>query len=147
MTWRLIIDDDVDTVREPSITVDDPVWRDGMNLPREVPDVAALGPWVKARNVAEAVRLIEEKGMPLFVTFDHDLGDGIDSPVLVNWIKERDLDLDFGFIPEGFSYEVHSGNRVGRENIRGLLDGYLSFREAEIAERAEGQGTGPEHGA
>ncbi len=39
-----------------------------------------------------------------------------------------ELDLETGCLPESFAYEVHSGNPVGRANIKRLLSGYLAFR-------------------
>ncbi len=93
----------------------------------------ANGRWVVARSVAQAIRIVEEKGYPQFVSFDHDLGydlnknepcpDGLDfAHFLIN------LDMDTNRMPEGFQYYVHSQNPVGVENIRGLLDCYLRVR-------------------
>ena len=135
MTWRLFIDDDCDTVRRPSITVENTAWRARMNLPLTVPQTAGLGEWVFARDAASAIEAITERGMPDFISFDHDLGDGRDAMAVVHWIIERDLD---GYpIPHTFEYEVHSGNPVGRSNIRNLLSGYLDFRHREEAERGK----------
>jgi hypothetical protein len=39
------------------------------------------------------------------------------------------LDLDLHTMPREFDYEVHSANPVGAENIRKLLESYLSQKE------------------
>lgn len=127
MTWRLFIDDDCDGLRAPAITVEDPSWRSMMNLYGDAPKTERLGDWVLARSVDEAVEMVEQRGMPGFVSFDHDLGDGKDGIALAHWLIEKDLD---GVpLPPDFSFEVHSGNPVGRANIRGLLQGYIEFKQ------------------
>lgn len=127
MSWKLFIDDDCDGVRNPAITVEDRAWRALMNLPVSIPDTSAHGGWVLARSADEATSLIEQRGMPSFVSFDHDLGDGKDAISVAHWMVERDMDGDP--FPEDFDFEVHSGNPVGRANIRGLIDNYLDFRK------------------
>lgn len=92
------------------------------------PETEHLGPWVAARTADEAVSIIEERGMPIFASFDHDLGDGKDAMHVVKWIVERDLDT--GFMSKDFQYEVHSGNPVGRGNVKGMLDSYIAHRNA-----------------
>ncbi len=126
MTWKLFLDDDCDNARNPSITVENPEWRTRMNLPPTPPDVGIPGEWVLARDFDEAVRTMSAQGLPSFVSFDHDLGDGKDGISVAHWMIESDMDGNR--IPEGFAFEVHSGNPVGRENIRRLLENYLSFR-------------------
>lgn len=84
--------------------------------------------WDIVRTVDEAKAYMEANGCPLFISFDHDLGEdqatGFD---LVKWMVERDLDADGKFIPRLFTYYVHSQNPVGKKNIESYLDGYLSF--------------------
>lgn len=48
--------------------------------------------------------------------------------VMVRWLIERNLDQGGQFIPPKFRFQVHSANPVGRENITGLLGGYLEQR-------------------
>jgi hypothetical protein len=126
MSWKLFIDDDCDGVRKPSITVENRVWRSMMNLPLSAPDTRAHGDWVLARSALESISLIEQLGMPSFVSFDHDLGDGHDAISVAHWMVERDMDGHC--FPTDFTFEVHSGNPVGRANIRGLIDNYLEFK-------------------
>ena len=131
MNWKLFIDDDCDGARNPAITVEERGWRSRMNLPAVKPDTSALGGWVLARSADEAMRIVEELGMPSFISFDHDLGDGKDAITVAHWLIERDMDGHL--FPEEFDFEVHSGNPVGRANIRGLIDNYLGFKAREAA--------------
>jgi hypothetical protein len=126
MTWKLFIDDDCDGARKPAITVENIRWRRRMNLPSDVPATAQLGDWVLARTVDEAMVAVTARGMPSFISFDHDLGDGKDAITFVHWLVERDMDGDP--FPLNFAFEVHSGNPIGRANIHGLIGGYLKFK-------------------
>lgn len=131
MTWKLFIDDDCDGARNPAITVEQAAWRSLMHLPAVKPDTSALGEWVLARTADEAIRIVEERGMPSFISFDHDLGDGKDAITVAHWLIARDMDGHP--FPEEFDFEVHSGNPVGRVNIRGLIENYLEFKARESA--------------
>lgn len=84
---------------------------------------------VVVRSVDEAKQLIADNGMPHYVSFDHDLGDNLDTGMdLAKWIVERDL--DDRSLPNDFRFYVHSQNPVGKENIERLLDQYLSIRNS-----------------
>jgi hypothetical protein len=137
MSWKLFIDDDCDGARNPSITVEDSRWRRRMNLPATVPETDHLGDWVLARSADEAIATVEKLGMPSFISFDHDLGDGKDAIAVAHWLIEHDMDgVPF---PSEFAFEVHSGNPIGRANIRGLIDNYLEFKRRNAAP----ENTGP----
>jgi hypothetical protein len=116
--WKLFLDDDADTVRRPDITVENSAWRKTMDLPLDPPnaDPAVLGNWKIARSFAEADQLFAEFGLPFFVSFDHDLADGKDGIAVAHRMIEIDMDSFGGEISRHFRFEVHSGNRVGREN-------------------------------
>jgi hypothetical protein len=74
------------------------------------------------RNVKDFKALIEKKGIPGYISFDHDLGLDEDGEIAedaydaVKWMvyeKEYDLrDMDFG---------VHSDNPVGADSIMSLI--------------------------
>lgn len=87
-----------------------------------------------ARTFEKAVELIQEKGMPNDISFDHDLGeDGNKKELksgydLAKWIVESDIDKIIN-IPDDFSYNVHSANPVGARNIDGLLKNYLEYKK------------------
>lgn len=82
------------------------------------------------RNVRQATIIMNECGCPVFISFDHDLGDneptGYD---LAKWMIEKDLDSAGQFIPDEFTFDIHSQNPVGSENIRKLLTNYLLNRK------------------
>ena len=105
-TWKLYIDD-LRTPKDPTFII--------------------------ARTVDEAKRLIEERGMPTYISFDHDLGidendDLLESGYdLAKWIVEMDMDGVLR-IPEQFEFNVHSANPIGAKNISSYLHGYLGSR-------------------
>lgn len=100
MKWMLFIDD----IRNPK----------------------TVGNWKVARTGKEAFILIEQFGFPEHISFDHDLGCdayGQLLPTAYDFVKELgEMILDGKLvIPENFSYNIHSSNPVGRQNI----DNYL----------------------
>jgi hypothetical protein len=75
--------------------------------------------WVIARNFDDAVWYVTNYGLPVFISFDHDLGHpnnrtGYD---FVKWLGEYMLDNNFYF-PTKFAYYIHSQNPVGAKNIQ-----------------------------
>jgi hypothetical protein len=75
----------------------------------------------------EAQDVISDLGWPLWISFDHDLGDNVPTGYdLARWLVEQDLDGNQ--MPDQFEYRVHSANPVGAANIQGLLDGYLRHK-------------------
>lgn len=90
--------------------------------------------WIIARSVEEAIKLIEEHGCPLYISFDHDLGcDALSQPLptgydLAHWLVNSELEGKISF-PEGFAFNVHSANPQGAANIQGLIDRYLRFKK------------------
>jgi len=84
--------------------------------------------WHIERTAESAMSFMEEHGCPSFISFDHDLGAGLNGYDLAHWMVERDLDMRGAFIPADFSFYVHSQNSVGVVNIRSLLDNYLKQR-------------------
>lgn len=85
------------------------------------------GKWTVVRSVAKALELIEEKGFPCAISFDHDLG--LNKPTGYDFVKMiTDMiiydKIDF---PEGFWYTVHSCNIVGRVNINSLMVNILKY--------------------
>lgn len=97
--------------------------------------------WVIARNLDEVRATIARLGMPVFVSFDHDLGD--DTPSgheIARAMVFADLDAAsgaepsddarglVGALPADFSFTVHSQNPVGAKNIASILSSYLAHR-------------------
>lgn len=85
--------------------------------------------WRIARNLEQALFLIETYGLPDHIAFDHDLGE--DAPTgheIAQKLVEMDLDKKID-LPKDLSFYVHSQNPVGAKNIEGLLTQYLEFKE------------------
>lgn len=85
--------------------------------------------WKIARSLEEAWLLINEHGMPEHISFDHDLGvSGLSLlPTGYDFAKSIGEALMDGRVslPIGFSYDVHSANPVGAQNIRFYMDNLL----------------------
>lgn len=89
------------------------------------PEFCPKGQWVTARTTMEACMIVKERGMPEFISFDHDLGESIPSGHdFTIWLVESHLDGDLT-IPANFRFYVHSQNPVGKANIEGLLNQFL----------------------
>lgn len=88
-----------------------------------------------ARTVAEAQILIQQYGIPIFISFDHDLGIDDAGNLLptgydfAKWIVEMDMD-GIITVPSHFSFAVHSQNPVGAENIKSYLNNYLQLKNS-----------------
>lgn len=115
MTWRLFLDD------ERSPTYD-------------------LGDVLVAIDSDEAIRLVQEFGLPEWISLDHDLGKGADGKVkptamkFLWWLVDQDLDgvLDLTLIKRVI---IHSRNEQGASNLAGLWDGYAADIKSDV--RAE----------
>lgn len=81
------------------------------------------------RSYSEAVKSFDDYGCPLYMSFDHDLGDDKTGMDVVHYMVEKDMDEGGKFIPPTFEFDVHSTNSVGRDNIIFLLKGYLLDRK------------------
>lgn len=85
--------------------------------------------WVVVRSVKDFIKVIEEKGMPDVISFDHDLGTesyGVLAPTgmdAAKWLVEKEL------IPK--KVIVHSANPTGAENIKRLLENWIKFNMSE----------------
>ena len=115
---------------------------------RQVKDVKwlemPLGPWIVVKNYKEFGEYITKNGLPVFVSFDHDLADehyrhsmynpdkhytnyytngtfkektGYDcARWLIAYCQNHELDFPL--------YQVHSMNPIGKENIISLIEAY-----------------------
>ena len=82
---------------------------------------------VIARTSSDAIQVIENLGCPEYISFDHDLGGDDTAMAVVKYMVEKDLD-NKGFIPDDFTFFVHSANPVGKSNLEGYLNCYLRTR-------------------
>ena len=103
MTWKMFIDDERFPIDQNAII---------------------------ARTMQEAQSLIDEKGCPNDIMFDHDLGQDIPTGFdFAKWLVEKDLDAQGKFLPVDFIFSVHSQNPQGKKNIEGLLNPYLEYKK------------------
>ena len=77
--------------------------------------------WTIVRNYEEFVNHIDENGLPDEISFDHDLGEdtktGYDcAKCLCNYCWTNGIPIP--------TYNVHSANPVGRDNIIGILKSF-----------------------
>lgn len=86
--------------------------------------------WIIARDYEDVMMMLRIHGMPGFISFDHDLGDGIPTGYdIAKTLVELDMDGDLDFRwPDDFSFYVHSRNPVGKANIEHYLNNYLRIR-------------------
>ncbi len=80
------------------------------------------------RSSESAIKFCEVNGCPSFISFDHDLGGDDTAMNFLKWLIETDMNMKT-FIPDDFSFHVHSANPIGKENIEFLLTNYLKFRK------------------
>lgn len=85
--------------------------------------------WIIARSSKDAIAWISRKGMPDFISFDHDLGGSDTAMAVVHWIIETTLNGHL-IIPGNFDFHVHSMNPVGAENIRKTMKKFLEHIRA-----------------
>lgn len=86
--------------------------------------------WVICRTVPEAVSCVQTRGVPYFISFDHDLGPDIQTGYdFAKWLVDQDLDgaIDLN----GMKFYVHSQNNVGAANIGKLLLRYFRFKDGD----------------
>lgn len=103
--------------------------------------------WIIVRDYDQFVNYITEHGLPMLVSFDHDLADehyaiGMASDFTefdyskakektgmeaAKWLVDYCIDNKVK-LPE---YLVHSYNTCGRGNIQGLLDSFRKFQDNE----------------
>ena len=125
------------------------LYLDDLRLPRQTYPLTKNDDWVVARNYDEFIKTITDKGMPFFISFDHDLSTehypfvekdgGIHSPKVIpydrytektgfhcaKWLVEYCIDKNLD-LPV---YECHSANPVGAANIRSYLESYTKHRQ------------------
>ena len=98
------------------------LWIDDQAYDPETPERHAPEGWLVATSNAEAMKIVEENGLPNLIDFDHDLGMKLNHPdevtTFIKWMIEKHLDCK---VPD---YRIHSANPAGRENIKSLMDSW-----------------------
>ena len=127
MTWNLFIDDERDMT--------DVTW-----APWQVQEKYRNEEWVICRTCADALAEVLSRGFPKYVSFDHDLGRTkwtghefakhlVDNDIISGNKESRQA---YKFSTD-FDFYVHSQNPIGKANIEGLLNNYLSFKSTQGA--------------
>ena len=120
MGYNLFLDDQIDDMGDDGLAIRRPDKFDKTG--RE---------YVCLKTVQQAIDYIEGHGCPDHISFDFDLGPNEkgelqQSSDLVKWMIERDLDNP-GFIPDHFTYFVHSANVMAPAALD-KLGQYLKLR-------------------
>ena len=85
---------------------------------------------VIARTSNEAIDwMFANETAPNFISFDFDLGGDDRAIDVAKFMVSADMDLGGEFIPEDFTFFVHSANPEGARQIQGYLDAYLGQRD------------------
>lgn len=80
--------------------------------------------WVIVRSSDEAIAHVATHGMPIEISFDHDLGGDDTSRRFIVWMIDALLDGDI-IIPGGFHFSVHSQNPIGADWIRHTMNSII----------------------
>lgn len=76
--------------------------------------------WVVVRSYDEFVLVVESRGIPNYVSLDHDLGEGVKTGYdCVKWFVDHCIEK--GVVPEAVEVHAHTANPVGRDNMLGYL--------------------------
>lgn len=79
--------------------------------------------WKIARSSQEAIDIINEFGVPEFISFDFDLGDGDTSEAIYKYLGNHFYDKE---VPD---YDIHSENNQGWKMIQSYMDTWKKSKE------------------
>ena len=90
------------------------------------------GPSVIARSSEEAKRIVEERGLPLEISFDHDLGGDDTAFKFMWWLINRHLDeaVDLSKL---LCIHVHSANEVGARKLINLWTNFCEVNSVNVS--------------
>lgn len=83
--------------------------------------------WEVARSLEAVEWYLDNIGTPLYISFDHDLGDKVPTGYdIAKMLVERQLDgkIDLSHVKQ---INVHSANGPGADNIRSLFTSFFNF--------------------
>lgn len=81
--------------------------------------------WVVVRNYNDFKSVITKRGLPDYISFDHDLGEEKTGYDCAKWLVDYCMDNNKQ-LPV---FNVHSANTPGKENIQGILNSYNKFTQ------------------
>jgi hypothetical protein len=101
-------------------------WAIWLDDERPIPERSSLGfQYVSAANPREFINLIEDHGIPSFISFDWHLGGDWDNgEAVIKWLIESDQTGEHTF-PEDFLFDVHSSDHMKNRAMNNLLSDYL----------------------
>ena len=76
--------------------------------------------FIIARNNNEAIKLVQENGMPIHVAFDYLLEDESTTDYFAYWIHQQVKKGNL--LPEGFTYSVHTAFLEGKQIIQKYMN-------------------------
>lgn len=111
------------------------LFLDDIRFPEDVPYDYRFGLYKNAvicRSMDDAVWTVKHRGIPGFISFDHDLSDehyGKDTGektgyTFAKWFCDYIMDNNLQ-LPTSFNYRVHSMNPVGAKNIDCFMRNFL----------------------
>ncbi len=78
-----------------------------------------------AKSYDEAVNIVMQNGIPFFISFGTNLTSKT-SYDFAKWLVKSATEGILVF-PENFSYSIHSGDPIEKNNISSILNNYLHF--------------------
>jgi len=107
------------------------IFLDDLRVSTDIYPDAKEGEWTVIRTLGEFKAMIEENGVPDYISFDNDLGESLEEGKdAVKWmVFEKGLDTS------KMGFKAHSANTAGvREYIEGLLNNWNKELESNTAE-------------
>lgn len=102
-------------------------WAIWLDDERPIPERSGLQ-YVPATNPREFINLIEDHGIPSFISFDWHLGFGLDNgEALIKWLIETDQSGEHTF-PKDFLFDCHSSDNTKNRAMNTLLGEYLTSK-------------------
>jgi hypothetical protein len=80
--------------------------------------------WMIVRSSGDAIGAVQNRGVPSFISFDHDLGGADTARIFIAWLTNALIDGS-ATLPGDFHFTVHSQNPVGAEWIRGTMESLI----------------------
>lgn len=112
-------------LKEKAIKKGYKVFFDDIRTIDMVYDSSMNSEFIIVRNANDFKSLIQKRGIPDFVSFDHDLGEDENGNIaedvydVVKWmVYDKEYDL------RNMKFAIHSDNPVGRKNIESLINNW-----------------------
>lgn len=90
--------------------------------------------WVVAKTVDVAMQVIMDRGCPIEMDLDHDMGHGPDGTYFIKWLIQYDQENNI--IPENFVFDVHSFDGGRRKWMYETLKEYVDLKFNRIEGRS-----------